>query len=110
MRISEVDKAMGAYYRAFKQANGGKKTSPKGKYGFKTIQFLVQEVDGTIHGPFFGRGSALTTYQEKIKKVGKPIDGVKFIVQQVYKSKDKKRAPVVDAAQEFPITVMKVKA
>ena len=110
MRISEADKAMGATYRAFKIGNGGKKTAPKGKYGFKSIQFLVQEADGTTHGPFLGRGSALTTYQEKIKKLGKPIDGVKFIVQQIYKSKDKNREVVVDATQEFTITTGKVTA
>lgn len=110
MRITEADKAMGAIYRAFKQANGGKKTTPKGKYGFKSIQFLVQEAnEGTIHGPFLGRGSALTTYQEKIRKPGKPIEGVKFIVQEIFKPRDKKRPSKVDKTTEFTIT-KKVKA
>jgi len=104
MRISEVDKAMGATYRAFKKQNGGKKTAPKGKYGFKSIQFLVQDTDGTTFGPFLGRGSALTAYQRKIRKAGKPIDGVKFLVQEIFRPKDKNRDVVIDKTTEFTVT------
>jgi hypothetical protein len=97
MKLTEADKAMGEVYRTHKAANGGHKTAPKGKYGFKTIQFKVAEPDGTVHGPFLGRGSALMAYKNEIKLKGRPTAGVKFIVEDVFKPKKKDAAPKVDA-------------
>lgn len=107
MRISEADKAMGQVYRDFKKANGGHKTAPRGKYGFKTLRFIVLDVEGQMHGPFKGRGSALTFYQRQINKAGKPTKGVKFYVQELYKPKDKNRPVVIDKEHEFEITTQK---
>lgn len=108
MRISEADKAMGAKYREIKAANGGKKTSPKGKYGFKSIRFLVRDAEGNDHGPFKGRGSALTFYQKNINKAGKSTAGVTFLVQEVFKPKDRNRPVVVDSETAFILTGKKV--
>lgn len=96
MKLTEADKAMGEVYRQHKTANGGHKTAPKGKYGFKTIQFRVTEADGTSHGPFLGRGSALAAYKNEIKLKGRPSTGVKFIVEDVFKPKKKDATPKVD--------------
>lgn len=96
MKISEVDKAMGAAYREHKAANGGHKTAPKGKYGFKTIQFKVEDTEGVVYGPFLGRGSALGAYKNEIKLKGKPTAGVKFIIESVFRHKAKDKAPTVD--------------
>jgi len=96
MKLTEADKAMGKVYNDHKTANGGHKTAPKGKYGFKTLQFKVQEADGTVHGPFLGRGSALGAYKNEIKLKGKPVTGVKFIVEEVFKHKAKDKAPTID--------------
>lgn len=104
MKISEVDKAMGEVYRTLKTANGGHKTAPKGKYGFKTIQFKVEETDGTVHGPFLGRGSALTCYKNDIKLAGKPTVGVKFHVEDVFRPKRKDGEVKVDSVKTFEVT------
>lgn len=103
MKISEVDKAMGAKYRELKAANGGHKTAPKGKYGFKSIQFKVVEPDGTVHGPFLGRGSALGAYKNEIKAKGKATAGVKFLVEDIFRPKDKSE-PKVDGTTTFEVT------
>jgi len=95
MKLTECDKAMGKVYNEHKAANGGHKTAPKGKYGFKTIQFKVEDTEGTVHGPFLGRGSALKAYKE-IKLAGKPTAGVKFIVEEVFRHKAKDKTPTVD--------------
>jgi len=105
MKISDVDKAMGEVYRKHKEANGGHKTAPKGKYGFKSLQFKVTEPDGTVHGPFLGRGSALTTFKNEIKLKGKPTAGVKFSVENIFRSKVKGSEPKVDGVLgEFEVT------
>jgi hypothetical protein len=109
MRISEIDKAMGDAYRRIKAKNGGKKTVAKGKYGYKSIRFLVQDVDGELYGPFKGRGSALTFYQKHINKAGKPTDGVKFYIQEIFKPKDKSRKAAVDDENIFVLTCEKGK-
>lgn len=96
MKLTEADKAMGAAYREHKVANGGHKTAPKGKYGFKTIQFKVEEPDGTVHGPFLGRGSALAAFKNEIKLKGKATAGVKFVVEEIFRHKTKDKAPTVD--------------
>ena len=96
MKLTEADKAMGEAYREHKAANGGHKTAPKGKYGFKTIQFKVEEADGTVHGPFLGRGSALAAFKNEIKLKGKATTGVKFVVEEIFRHKTKDKAPTVD--------------
>mgnify|MGYP001314912730 CR=1 FL=1 len=96
MKLTECDKALGVAYREFKTANGGHKTSAKGKYGFKTIQFKVEEPDGTVHGPFLGRGSALAAFKNEIKLKGKATAGVKFVVEEIFRHKTKDKAPTVD--------------
>jgi hypothetical protein len=96
MKISDVDKGMGEAYRKFKDENGGHKTAPKGKYGFKSIQFTVAEADGTVHGPFLGRGSALAAFKNEIKLKGKPVAGVKFTIEEIFKHKTKGKDPSVD--------------
>lgn len=102
MKISDVDKAMGVEYRRLKDANGGHKTAPKGKYGFKSIQFKVVETDGTVHGPFLGRGSALAAFKNEVKGKGKPTAGVKFLVEDIFRPKDKS-TPKVDNTTEFVV-------
>lgn len=96
MKLTEADKAMGEAYRKFKAENGGHKTAPKGKYGFKSLQFKVAEPDGTVHGPFLGRGSALGAYKSEIKLKGKATTGVKFIVEEIFRHKAKDKSPTVD--------------
>jgi hypothetical protein len=103
MKLIEVDKAMGAAYREHKSANGGHKTAPKGKYGFKSIQFKVVEPDGTVHGPFLGRGSALAAYKNEIKLKGKATTGVKFVIESIFRHKDKAKVPSVDSQVTFEV-------
>jgi len=105
MKISDVDKAMGEVYRKHKTANGGHKTAPKGKYGFKTIQFKVEDTEGNVFGPFFGRGSALAAYKNEIKLKGKPTAGVKFHVEDVFKPKRKDAEVKVDGVTTFEVTM-----
>jgi hypothetical protein len=102
MKISEVDKAMGVEYRRLKAANGGYKTAPKGKYGFKSIQFKVVDTDGVVYGPFLGRGSALSAFKNEIKAKGKPVEGVKFLVEDIFRPKDKSE-PKVDGTTVFEV-------
>lgn len=104
MKISEADKAMGAKYREIKGRYGGKKTVPKGKYGFKSIRFLVKDTTGREFGPFLGRGSALTCYQNEINKKGQSTVGVSFLVQEIFKPKDPTRKVVIDAEHVFTIS------
>jgi len=96
MKLTEVDKALGAAYREHKAKNGGHKTAAKGKYGFKTIQFKVEEPDGKIHGPFLGRGSALAAFKNEIKLKGKATAGVKFTIEEIFRHKTKDKDPTVD--------------
>jgi len=111
MRISEAHKALTEHYRNHKLTNGGHKTAPKGKYGFKSIQYKLVDADGTEYGPFGGRGSVLNAYQSNVKKAGKPTSGVKFIVQEIFKPKNKTRGIVVDSEIIFELTdTKKVKA
>lgn len=101
--MTEVDKAMGAAYREHKAANGGHKTAPKGKYGFKSIQFKVVEPDGTVHGPFLGRGSALGAYKNEIKLKGKSTAGVKFVMESIFRPKKKDGEIKVDTSVTFEV-------
>lgn len=97
MKLTDADKAMGKVYNEHKVSNGGHKTAPKGKYGFKSIQFkVVEAAGGTVHGPFLGRGSALGAYKNEIKLKGKPTTGVKFVVEEVFKHKAKDKGITVD--------------
>ena len=96
MKLTEADKAMGAAYNKFKAENGGHKTAPKGKYGFKSLQFKVIDAGGTVHGPFLGRGSALGAYKNEIKLKGLPTAGVKFVVEEIFKHKAKDKGLTVD--------------
>jgi hypothetical protein len=96
MKLTEADKAMGEAYRKFKADNGGHKTAPKGKYGFKSLQFKVEDSEGKVLGPFLGRGSALMAFKNEIKLKGLPTTGVKFIVEEIFRHKAKDKAPSVD--------------
>lgn len=97
MKLTDADKGMGKVYNEHKTSNGGHKTAPKGKYGFKSIQFKLVEAAGDIvHGPFLGRGSALRAYKNEIKLKGKPTAGVKFVVEEVFKHKAKSKGSKVD--------------
>jgi len=96
MKLTEADKAMGKVYNEHKAANGGHKTAPKGKYGFKSIQFKVVTPDGTVYGPFLGRGSALGAYKNEVKLKGLPTTGVKFVVEEVFKHKAKDKGVTID--------------
>lgn len=96
MKLTEADKEMGRVYREHKVSNGGHKTCARGKYGFKSIQFRVIEPSGEIHGPFFGRGSALGAFKSEIKLKGRPITGVKFVVEEIFRHKSKDKAPTID--------------
>lgn len=103
MKISEIDKALGVKYREIKEANGGKKTAPKGKYGFKSLQFAVRTVDGKEYGPFFGRGSALKAYRTEVA-TEKAVPGTQFIIKEIFISKKDKSNPKVDAETVFEVT------
>jgi len=102
MKISEIDKAMGVKYNEFKASNGGKKTAPKGKYGFKSIQFGVKSADGKEYGPFFGRGSALKAYRTEVAPE-KAVPGTKFVIQEIFISK-KDKSRKVDGETVFEVT------
>lgn len=104
MLISEVDEALKNYYRAYKETNGGHKTAKKGKYGYKTLRFKLQDADGTIYGPFFGRNSAFKAYKNEIRLKGKPVVGIKFLVEDVFKSRDKKKETKIDKVTVFEVT------
>lgn len=106
MLISEIGKAMGDAYRTHKKENGGHKTAPKGKYGYRSVQFKVVEKDGTVHGPFLGRGSALRAYKA-VKDSGKTVEGLRFRVETIFKPKAKGKTPAVDGFVEFPLTTKK---
>jgi hypothetical protein len=104
MLISEISAALTSHYRKYKKANGGHKTSPKGKYGFNSIRYKVVEADGTSHGPFLGRGSALTSFRKEVKLVGRSVEGVKFVVEEFFKPKAKDKEIEVKNAVEFVVT------
>jgi len=103
MKISEVAVALTDHYRSYKKANGGHKTAPEGKYGFVSIQYKVTEPDGTVHGPFLGRGSALVAFRNEVKLKGKPVAGVKFLVENIFKPKGE-TATVVRDVTTFEMT------
>jgi len=104
MKISEVASSLTQHYRTHKKENGGHKTAPKGKYGFKSIQYKVAEPDGTVHGPFLGRGAALTSFRNEVKLKGKPTAGVKFLVEDIFKSKAKGHEAKIDHVTTFEVT------
>lgn len=103
MKISEIATALTQHYRKHRIENGGHKTMPKGKYGFRSIQYKIAEVDGTIHGPFLGRGKALTTFRTEVKLKGKPTAGVKFLVENIFKPKAKGQPSKVDNTTIFEV-------
>jgi len=105
MNISEIDVALTGHFRNYKTANGGKKTSADGKYGVKTLRYSITEPDGTVHGPFLGRGKALNTFRTAIKGAKKPVVGVAFVVQEVFKPKAKDAAVEVRSTEAFTVTV-----
>ncbi len=105
MNISDIDVALTNHYRAFKASNGGKKTAADGKYGDKTLRYFVKEPDATIHGPFLGRGKALNVFRTEIKGAKKPVDGVTFAVEEIYKPKAKDAEVEVRGVQAFTVTV-----
>ena len=103
MKISEIAVALTQHYRKHKNENNGHKTSAKGKYGFRSIQYKVAELDGTIHGPFLGRGAALTTFRKEVKLKGKPTAGVRFLVEDIFKPKAKGQESKVDNTTSFEV-------
>ncbi len=105
MKISEIAVALTNHYREHKKANGGHKTSPNGKYGFKTIRYFVQGTQGPFEGPFLGRGSALTAFKNSFKLAGKKLDGVRFVVETIFVPKDKSKELVIEKTDIFTLTV-----
>lgn len=103
MKISEIATSLTQHYRKHKAANGGHKTSASGKYGFKSIQYKVAEPDGTVHGPFLGRGAALTSFRNDVKLKGKPTAGVRFLVEDIFKPKAKGQPSKVDNTVSFEV-------
>jgi hypothetical protein len=103
MKISEIATALTLHYRKHKIDNGGHKTSASGKYGFKSIQYKVAEPDGTIHGPFLGRGAALTAFRNNVKLKGRPTSGVRFLVDNIFKPKAKGQELKVDNTTVFEV-------
>ncbi len=103
MKISEIATALTQHYRKHRIENGGHKTMPKGKYGFKSIQYKIAEPDGTVYGPFLGRGAALTAFRNNVKLKGKPTTGVRFLVEDIFKSKAKDTPVKVDNTVSFEV-------
>jgi hypothetical protein len=103
MKISEIATALTLHYRKHKAENNGHKTSPSGKYGFKSLQYRVAEPGGTIHGPFLGRGAALTAFRNNVKMKGHPTVGVQFLVDNIFKPKAKGQEPKVDNTTIFEV-------
>lgn len=103
MKISEIATALTLHYRKHRVENGGHKTAAKGKYGFKSIQYKVTEPDGTVHGPFLGRGAALTSFRTDVKLKGRPTVGVRFLVEDIFKPKAKGQEPKVDNTTVFEV-------
>jgi hypothetical protein len=104
MNISEIDVALTQHYRTFKAENGGKKTSADGKYGVKTLRYFVKEADATVHGPFLGRGKALNTFRTQIKAAQKPVLGVTFAVEEIFKPKAKGAEVEIRGVSAFTVT------
>lgn len=104
MNISEIDVALTEHYRNYKAANGGKKTTADGKYGIRTLRYFVKEADATVHGPFLGRGKALNVFRTEIKGAKKPVEGVTFAVEEIYKPKAKGTEPEIRAVKAFTVT------
>jgi hypothetical protein len=103
MKISEIATALTQHYRKHRVENGGHKTSPSGKYGFKSIQYRLSEPDGTSYGPFLGRGAALTAFRTEIKLKGRPVAGVQFLVENIFKSKAKDTPIKIDNTTSFEV-------
>ena len=104
MNISEIDVALTQHYRTFKAENGGKKTSADGKYGVKTLRYFVKEADATVHGPFLGRGKALNTFRTQIKAAQKPVLGVTFAVEEIFKPKANGAEVEIRGVSAFTVT------
>ena len=108
LTISQIDKELGKIYRTFKAENGGKKTSTKGKYGFKTIQFVLRNSENKETGPFFGRGSLLSEFRKTYKKgTG---TGTAFVIQEIFKPKAKGKVPTIDSEHVLILGGKKIKA